>query len=88
MFLNPVMCIPSDEKIKSSQMYKFMKKINAQYNLNLVKFADLHSWSVKNKSDFWSSVWDFFEIIGSKGTEPYIEPINKMLGSEFFLMAN
>ena len=37
MFSNPVMWIPSDEKIKSSQMYKFMKKINAQYNLNLIK---------------------------------------------------
>ena len=40
MFSNPVMWIPSDEKIKSSQMYKFMKKINAQYNLTLISFAD------------------------------------------------
>ncbi len=81
---NPVMWMPSDEKIESSQMYKFMKKINAQYNLNLISFADLHSWSVKNKSDFWSSIWDFFEIIGSKGTEPYIVPENQMPGSNFF----
>ena len=49
MFSNPVMWIPSDEKIESSQMYKFMKKINAQYNLNLISFADLHSWSVNKK---------------------------------------
>ncbi len=84
MFSNPVMWIPSDEKIKSSQMYKFMKKINAQYNLHLIKFADLHSWSVKNKSDFWSSVWEFFEVKGSKGDIPYIDPENSMPGSKFF----
>ncbi len=84
MFSNPVMWIPSDEKIKSSQMYQFMKKINAQYNLNLISFADLHSWSVKNKSDFWSSVWEFFEVKGSKGNVPYIDPENLMPGSKFF----
>ena len=84
MFSNPVMWIPSDEKIESSQMYKFMKKINAQYNLNLISFADLHSWSVKNKSEFWSFVWEFFEVKGSKGDIPYIDPENLMPGSKFF----
>ena len=61
-----------------------MKNINHKYNLNLTSFADLHSWSIENKSDFWSSIWDFFDIIGSKGTKPYIEPINQMPGSKFF----
>ena len=84
MFSNPVMWIPSDEKIESSQMYKFTKKINAQYNLNLISFTDLHSWSVNNKSDFWSSVWEFFEVKGSKGDIPYIDPENLMPGSKFF----
>ena len=81
---NPVMWTPSDERINSSQMFKFIKVINNKYNLDLTSFPDLHSWSVKNKSKFWSSIWDFFGVIGSKGTEPYIEPINQMLGSKFF----
>ena len=59
---------------------------NEKYNLNLNSFSELHNWSIENKSDFWSSVWEFFEIIGSKGTEPYIEPINKMPGSKFPLL--
>ena len=81
---NPVIWKPSHEGVKSSQMFKFIKVINYKYNLDLVCFADLHSWSINNKSDFWSSIWDFFKIIGSKGTEPYIEPVNKMPGSKFF----
>ena len=82
--LNPVMWAPSDERIKSSQMFKFIKNNNDKYNLDLNSFADLHSWSVKNKSDFWSSIWDFFKILGTKGPAPYIEPINQMPGSKFF----
>ncbi len=82
---NRVMWTPSDERINSSQMSKFIKAINNKYNLDLISFSDLHNWSVKNKIEFWSSIWDFFEVIGSKGTEPYIEPINQMPGSKFFL---
>ena len=81
---NPVIWSPSDERVKSSQMYKFMKNINEKYNLNLDSFANLHNWSIENQSDFWSSIWDFFNIKGSKGIEPHIDPINKMPGSKFF----
>ena len=81
---NSVMWKPSDEKIKSSQMFKFIKVINNKYNKDFISFAELHSWSINNKSDFWSCIWDFFEIIGSKGNTPYIDPENQMPGSKFF----
>ena len=66
---NPVLWSPSEERIKSSQMYKFMLYINEKYNLKLVNFSELHNWSIENKSNFWSSVWDFFQVKGSKGNE-------------------
>ena len=81
---NPILWSPSDQRIKSSQMSRFKENINEKYNLTLDRFSELHNWSIENKSDFWLSVWEFFEVIGSKGTEPYIEPVNKMPGSKFF----
>ena len=81
---NPILWSPSNERVKSSQMFRFLQNINAKYDLNLDSFSELHNWSIENKSEFWSSIWDFFKIIGSKGTEPYIEPANKMPGSKFF----
>ena len=69
---NPVLWSPSEERVKSSQMYKFIKIINEKHNINIKDFTDLHTWSIKNKADFWSIVWDFFNVIGSKGTKPYI----------------
>jgi acetoacetyl-CoA synthetase len=82
--INPIIWSPSDERIKSSQMYLFMEYINKSHNLNLTIFQELHEWSVNSKSDFWNAVWDFFNIIGSKGDKPYVEPLNKMPGSHFF----
>ena len=84
ILLNPILWSPSDDRVKSSQMFRFLQNINAKYDLNLVNFSELHNWSIENKSEFWSSIWDFFKIIGSKGTEPYIELANKMPGSKFF----
>ena len=81
---NVILWSPSDERIKSSQMYKFMSYINEKYKFNLGNFSELHNWSIENKSNFWSSVWDFFKVKGSKGTKPYIDPKNKMPGSKFF----
>jgi len=42
--LNPVLWSPSEEVIKSSQMYKFMLYINEKYNLKLSNFSELHNW--------------------------------------------
>ena len=81
---NPVMWSPSDKRVKSSQIYEFMNKINEKNNLYLTSFDDLYNWSIKNKTSFWSSIWDFFDIVGSKGSSPYINPVNQMPGSKFF----
>jgi len=81
---NEVIWSPSDKRAESSQMHKFMQNINKKYNINLSSFSELHTWSIENKTQFWELIWDFFDIIGSKGTKPYIDPENKMPGSKFF----
>ena len=82
--INPILWSPSDKRVKSSQMYKFIKIINEKNNINIQNFPDLHFWSIDNMDDFWSAIWDFFGVIGSKGMKPYIDPINQMPGSKFF----
>ena len=61
---NAVMWSPSDKRIKSSRMHEFMRNINKKYNLDLTRFTDLSDWSIENKTQFWESIWDFFEIKG------------------------
>ena len=84
LVVNPIIWSPSEDRINSSEMYKFMKAINTNYNIALKSYDDLHKWSTKFKPYFWESIWDFFDIIGSKGEKPYINPLNKMPESKFF----
>jgi acetoacetyl-CoA synthetase len=82
--VNPILWSPSEKQIKTSEMYRFIKVINIKNKLDIKSFDDLHNWSVNKKNDFWSSVWDYFNIIGTKGNEPYIDPLNHMPNSKFF----
>ena len=81
---NPILWLPSDYRMKSSKMYSFIENVNQSHNLNISSFEDLHEWSIKSNSDFWNAVWDFFNVIGSKGNKPYIDPLNQMPWSKFF----
>ena len=57
---NPILWSPSNERVKSSQIFRFLQNINAKYDLNLDSFSELHNWSIENKSEFWTSIWNFF----------------------------
>ena len=46
-------------------------------------FESLHKWSVDNKEEFWSTIWDFTKIIGDK-KNPVIENKNDFVNSIFF----
>ena len=43
---------PSEERIKQSNMYRFMQYINQKYGKNLMDYPQLHQWSVENIADF------------------------------------
>ncbi len=58
---------PSNKTKKKSNLFKFEKFISKRFNINFNEnFKKIHDWSVKNQSDFWSSVWDFSEVKGIK----------------------
>lgn len=75
---------PSAERIKSTNMYRFVRFINEKYNRNFTEYAHLYQWSVENIPDFWGSMWEFAEI---KTSEPYTEVVDdpcKMPGARWF----
>ena len=45
---------PSENIIKSSNLFKLYDFIG----LNNKNYDQLHSWSIKNKGEFWSKIWD------------------------------
>ena len=64
-----------------TNLSQFKKKILHKIKDN--SYASLHNWSVKNKSEFWSAIWDFTSIKG-KIKQPIIENEKSFINSVFF----
>jgi len=70
LIVNPIIWSPSEDRIHSSQMYKFMKAINKNYNTDLKTYDDLKEYIyeyLQQISDKKNSVWvngkDFLQVI-------------------------
>ena len=75
---------PSEDKIKNSNMYRFMGLINEKYNQNFTEYDPLYQWSIENIPDFWAAMWEFADIKASKSYDQVIDDVTKMPGAKWF----
>ena len=75
---------PSEERIKNSNMYRFMQFINEKHGTDFKEYMPLYRWSVENIPQFWASFWDFADIKYSKPFDKVIDDIHKMPGAKWF----
>ena len=66
---------------ENTNLKKFQEKNKSSLKDN--KYETLHNWSISKKEEFWSSFWDFSEIIGEKN-KPIIENEKNFINSKFF----
>lgn len=78
---------PSEERIKDSNMYRFIQYINSKYNTNFTEYSQLYQWSIENIPEFWASIWDFTEIKASKTYEKVVDDLTKFPGAKWFVGA-
>ena len=74
----------SKNKKTNSNLYAYEKFISKKFNLKLDhNYKKILNWSIKNSGKFWSSIWDYCKI---KGTKSNIELIvSKIFYKNFFL---
>ncbi|ABW67053.1 acetoacetate--CoA ligase [Desulfosudis oleivorans] len=75
---------PSPERVRGSNMYRFMEKVNQAHGTRFQGYDDLYRWSVDHIPDFWARVWDF---TGIRSSAPYTEVVDdplKMPGAKWF----
>jgi acetoacetyl-CoA synthetase len=75
---------PSEERAKSSNMYRFMTFINERHQQNFTDYEGLYAWSISHIPDFWAAAWDFLGIKASRGYDQVIEDERKMPGAKWF----
>ena len=75
---------PSEERIKDSNMYRFMHVINEKYGTDFREYGPLYQWSIDNIPEFWASFWDYADIKHSKTYDTIINDLSKMPGATWF----
>ena len=75
---------PSEERIKNSNMFKFMAYVNERYKKSFSTYSELWEWSVTDIGDFWAAVWDFVKILNSKDYDEVVDDPYKMPGAKWF----
>ncbi len=75
---------PSEERIKNSNMYRFMEFINRRYDQSFSNYTEMYQWSIDHIADFWAACWAFTEIKASKRYTQVIDDVAKMPGAQWF----
>jgi acetoacetyl-CoA synthetase len=78
---------PSEERIKSSNMYRFMNFVNEKYGTGITEYRPLYKWSVENIPEFWATFWEFAGIISSKPYDTVADDLSKFPGAKWFVGA-
>jgi acetoacetyl-CoA synthetase len=76
---------PSAERIKATNMYRFMQQVNRSHTKNFTEYDSLYQWSIENLEAFWEELWQFAGIIASRGYDRVIDDTAKMVGAQWFM---
>ncbi|MBF0469584.1 MAG: acetoacetate--CoA ligase [Desulfamplus sp.] len=75
---------PSEERIRQTNMYRFMQTVNEKYGKTLSDYDGLYQWSIENLEQFWALMWDFAKIRASRSFDRVIDDSQKMPGAKWF----
>lgn len=75
---------PSEERIKDTNLFGFMQRINRKYGTDFAQYSELYQWSIKNIPGFWAEMWEEADIIASKHYDTVVDDISKMPGAKWF----
>ncbi|UCD71513.1 MAG: acetoacetate--CoA ligase [Syntrophobacterales bacterium] len=78
---------PSEERIKQTNMTRFVEYVNKKYGKEFTSYSKLYQWSIDNIPEFWAAMWDFSEIRASKKYDNVVDDLNKMPGAQWFIGA-
>ena len=64
-------------------MAQFMVLAGARTGRSLTSYAELHRWSVEDSAAFWSLMWEFGEVKGTRGMRILVDG-DRMPGAKWF----
>jgi acetoacetyl-CoA synthetase len=77
---------PSQEECQRTPLHRFMAWCESRYGMGFAGYDAFYEWSVSDRGDFWSAVWDFCEVRGERGGIALVHG-DDMLAARFFPQA-
>ncbi|MFK7802501.1 MAG: acetoacetate--CoA ligase [Anaerolineae bacterium] len=74
---------PTAEVIENSNITSYIKWLDENQNITVKDYPELWQWSVDNIGDFWSSLFDYFDLQHSGEPTPALAK-QEMPGAEWF----
>ncbi|HEY5308772.1 MAG TPA: acetoacetate--CoA ligase [Casimicrobiaceae bacterium] len=74
---------PSSERVAHANLTAFAARIRATCRFEAHSYAELWQWSVEHKSEFWRAIWDWGEVLGTRG-ERVLHDADRMPGAQWF----
>jgi len=75
---------PDEQRVRGSNLYRFMEWLRQQGQGSFADYASLHAWSVRQSAAFWSALWDFAEVRSSCKGGTVLEDGERMPGARWF----
>jgi acetoacetyl-CoA synthetase len=63
---------PGPQVRANAKITGYASWLAAEHGLNLPGYAELWQWSVADPGHFWSTIWDYFGVIGTRGGGPVV----------------
>ncbi len=76
MTINKLLWSPSQKLIDEANITGFMADVNNRFNQSFDDYQSLYQWSIDEKESFWSTLWDYAEVIGDKGERILVDGDN------------
>ena len=76
--------VPSEERVQKSAMFRFMSFVNDRHRTRFGCYSDLYQWSVTDIAAFWAALWDFGDVIASRGYDQIVDDLTRMPGAQWF----
>ena len=75
---------PTDDQVENSNMTRFAGDAGDRWGRNLGTYRSLHSWSVTEPDEFWRSIWDWTNVIGSGSLDSVVQNPDRVPGARWF----
>lgn len=60
---------PTEESLRRSRLWPYLRWLEDERGLTFADRGELWAWSTQDQEAFWSSIWDWFDVIASSPPE-------------------